>query len=184
MDGCLPSSTTHLYTGHHGSGHKRSMFYHRMTSKAQQQHSVPLETHIYHDLSANQRNLLVPLEIYLKIAHLAEDYAASSDMNTFLLSIMGGTFVSLGAATAFMVAGTLNEAPYNPDTSLVNYGMYKLIYGAFGYPFAFTSKLRFQFFPLPHPLVTRVLFLLLFSHYHDGYQFVHQYLSILLRWYA
>jgi hypothetical protein len=48
-------------------------------------------------------------------------------------------FVSLGAATAFLVAGSLNQSPSSPEEDEHNYGVFKLVYSAFGYPFAFTA---------------------------------------------
>lgn len=98
------------------------------------------DLHVYHELHANNRNLLLPVEIYVKVAHIGGDYALTPIHQNILLSIVGGMFVALGAATAFMVAGTMSEAPSNPDTAERNYGVFKLIYAAFGYPFAFTGK--------------------------------------------
>jgi formate/nitrite transporter FocA (FNT family) len=47
--------------------------------------------------------------------------------------------VGLGAATCFLVGGALNQAPGYADKSQHNYGIYKTIFGAFGFPFAFMA---------------------------------------------
>lgn len=94
---------------------------------------------IYHDLHASQRILLSPLEIYVKARHIGETKPHMDTLKTFFLSVLGGSFVALGAATTFYVGGTLNQASWYPDASQHNYGIYRMIVGAFGYQMGFTA---------------------------------------------
>jgi formate transporter len=94
---------------------------------------------IYHDLHVSQRLLLSPLEIYVKARHLGETKPHMEIYKSFFLSVLGGIFISLGAATTFIVGGNLNQAPWYPDETQHNYGVYKLVVGAFGYQMGFTA---------------------------------------------
>jgi formate transporter len=94
---------------------------------------------IYHDLHVSQRLILSPLEIYVKARHLGDTKPHMEVYKTFFLSVLGGMFIALGAATTFIVGGNLNQAPWYPDASQHNYGVYKLIVGAFGYQMGFTA---------------------------------------------
>jgi formate transporter len=94
---------------------------------------------IYHDLHATQRMLLSPLEIYVKARHTGETKPHMESYKTFFLSVLGGSFIALGAATTFIVGGNMNQAPAYPDASQHNYGVYKLVVGAFGYQMGFTA---------------------------------------------
>lgn len=94
---------------------------------------------IYHDLHASQRSLLSPLEIYVKARHVGETKPHMDSYKTFFLSVLGGSFVALGAATTFIVGGNMNEAPWYPDASQHNYGVYRMAVGAFGYQMGFTA---------------------------------------------
>ena len=94
---------------------------------------------IYHDLHVSQRLLLSPLEIYVKARHLGETKPHMEFYKTFFLSVLGGIFIGLGAATTFIVGGNLNQAPWYPDETQHNYGVYKLVVGAFGYQMGFTA---------------------------------------------
>jgi formate transporter len=94
---------------------------------------------IYHDLHVTQRTFLMPLEIYVKARHAGETKPHMEIYKTFFLSVLGGVFVALGAATTFIVGGNMNQAPAYPDASQHNYGVYKLVVGAFGYQMGFTA---------------------------------------------
>jgi formate transporter len=94
---------------------------------------------IYHELHATQRQILTPAEVYIKARHVGESKAEMAWYKIFLLSVIGGSFVSLGAATTFFVAGNMKEASWNPDVDERNYGMYRLVLGAFGYQMGFTA---------------------------------------------
>lgn len=83
--------------------------------------------------------LLTPTEVYVKAAHLGTKKAQVLWWKTLILSILGGGYIALGGATCYLVAGTLNQAPGFPDSSQHNTGIYRLIFGAFGFPFAFTA---------------------------------------------
>ncbi|KAJ1437275.1 Formate/nitrite transporter-domain-containing protein [Ochromonadaceae sp. CCMP2298] len=112
---------------------------HTVSSRDLEGTSASYDVHVYHDLHPHSRHLLVPPEIYSKIVHLGKEYGATPSVQTLLLSIIGGMFVALGAATAFLVAGSLNQAPSSPEIDQHNYGVFKLVYSAVGYPFAFTA---------------------------------------------
>lgn len=94
---------------------------------------------IYHDLHATQRLCLTPLEIYVKSRHSGETKPHMDSYKTLFLSILGGAYVSLGAATTFYVGGNMKEASWNPNVSERNYGVYRLVVGAFGYQMGFTA---------------------------------------------
>jgi formate/nitrite transporter len=98
------------------------------------------DEHRYHALYPAMRMYLTPTEIYAKIVHIGEEKARMSWWKTLILSIIGGSVIGLGAGTAYYVGGNLKEAPLVSDfPSDENYGYFKLIFGAFGYPFGFTA---------------------------------------------
>ena len=56
-----------------------------------------------------------------------------------ILSMVAGGYVGLGGTTCYLVGGALNQAPGFSDASQHNYGIYKAVFGAFGFPFAFMT---------------------------------------------
>ncbi len=89
-------------------------------------------------MTSLSRILLSPQEVY----HECVDSAKHKTKYTFgklcMLTIIGGAYVGLGATTCFLVGGLLRQA--NPSLSdEFNYGFYKLVFGAVGFPMGFTS---------------------------------------------
>lgn len=83
--------------------------------------------------------ILSPAEIVKKCTHAGQEKAKLPFAKLALLSVIAGGYVGLGFSTCLMVGGNLLEAPSDPDKSLVNVGYFKLIFGAVGFPFAFTA---------------------------------------------
>lgn len=97
------------------------------------------DEHVYHNLHADHRMLLTPTEVYVKAVHSGEEKAKLAWWKTLILSIVAGGYVGLGGTTCYLVGGTLNAAPGFADATKHDYGIYKLIFGAFGFPFAFMA---------------------------------------------
>jgi formate/nitrite transporter len=85
--------------------------------------------------------ILSPNEIFAEIEHIGHEKAQYPWYKVFMLSVIAGGYVSLGASTCLLVGGTMKQAPWNPDTGEQNYGLFKLVYGAVGFPFAFMAIL-------------------------------------------
>lgn len=83
--------------------------------------------------------ILSPPEIYAEIAHLGYEKAQYPWYKVLALSIIAGGYVGLGAATCYLIGGMMNQAPWYPDEQQHNYGVFKLVFGAVGFPFAFMS---------------------------------------------
>jgi formate/nitrite transporter len=80
-------------------------------------------------------------QVYAECAHLGYEKAQYPWYKVLALSIVAGGYVGLGASTCYLVGGMMNEAPWYPDASKHNYGLFKLVFGAFGFPFAFMTIL-------------------------------------------
>lgn len=83
--------------------------------------------------------ILSPPEIYAEIAHLGYEKAQYPWYKVLALSIIAGGYVGLGAATCYLIGGMMNQAPTYPDASQHNYGLFKLVFGAVGFPFGFMT---------------------------------------------
>ena len=83
--------------------------------------------------------ILSPEQIYQEIVHKGELKTKCSHFKFALLSILAGIYVSMGFSVCLIVGGLLSEAPWNPDKTKINVGVFKLIYGAVGFPFGFTT---------------------------------------------
>jgi formate/nitrite transporter len=83
--------------------------------------------------------ILSPPEIYAEIAHLGYEKAQYPWHKVLALSVVAGCYVGLGAATCYLIGGMMNQAPSFPDASQHNYGIFKLVFGAVGFPFAFMT---------------------------------------------
>jgi formate transporter len=62
-----------------------------------------------------------------------------STIKLILLGIIGGAYVSMGASLCLLVGGMMKQAPWNPNTDEQNYGLFKLVFGAIGFPMGFTA---------------------------------------------
>lgn len=85
--------------------------------------------------------VLSPPEIYTHCAHLGFEKAQYPWYKFLALSIIAGGYVGLGASTCYLIGGLMNQAPWYPDASQHNYGVFKLVFGAVGFPFAFMAIL-------------------------------------------
>lgn len=85
--------------------------------------------------------ILPPADLYEEITHMGERKALYPWYRVLLLSVVAGGYVGLGASTCYLVGGMMNEAPWFPDAAQHNYGLFKLVFGAVGFPFAFMSIL-------------------------------------------
>jgi len=83
--------------------------------------------------------ILSPPEIYALCTKKGADKARYPLLKLLLLSIIAGGYVGLGASTCYLVGGMMSQAPWNPIASEQNYGLFKLVFGAFGFPFAFMA---------------------------------------------
>lgn len=83
--------------------------------------------------------ILSPPEIYAEITHLGYEKAQYPWYKVLALSIVAGGYVGLGAATCFLIGGMMNQAPWFPDVEQHNYGLFKLVFGAVGFPFSFAT---------------------------------------------
>lgn len=85
--------------------------------------------------------MLSPPELYAECAHLGYEKAKYPLYKVMLLSLVAGGYVGLGASTCYLVGGMMTQAPWNPHISEQNYGVFKFVFGIFGFPFAFMSIL-------------------------------------------
>lgn len=93
----------------------------------------------YESIAKKKALILSPPEIYAEIAHLGYEKAQYPWYKVLALSIIAGGYVGLGAATCYLIGGLMNQAPSYPDKSQHNYGVFKLVFGAVGFPFAFMT---------------------------------------------
>lgn len=99
------------------------------------------ESEAFESVSKKQALILSPPELYAEITHLGYEKSLYPWYKVLLLSIIAGGYVGLGATTCFLIGGLMKQAPWNPNTSEQNYGVFKLVFGAVGFPFAFMSIL-------------------------------------------
>eukprot|EP00200_Dunaliella_tertiolecta_P000484 CAMPEP_0202365834 /NCGR_PEP_ID=MMETSP1126-20121109/16697_1 /ASSEMBLY_ACC=CAM_ASM_000457 /TAXON_ID=3047 /ORGANISM="Dunaliella tertiolecta, Strain CCMP1320" /LENGTH=340 /DNA_ID=CAMNT_0048960783 /DNA_START=406 /DNA_END=1428 /DNA_ORIENTATION=+ len=85
--------------------------------------------------------ILSPPEIYREIARTGGEKCKFPFYKLAYLSILAGAYIGFGFATALLVAGTMNQAPSNPDKSQVNVGVYRLVVGFFSFPFSLAMVL-------------------------------------------
>ncbi|KAG2490872.1 hypothetical protein HYH03_010790 [Edaphochlamys debaryana] len=83
--------------------------------------------------------VLSPAEIFAECAHHGEEKAKFPWYKITILCIIAGCYVSFGYTTCMLVGGMLNQAPGVGLAIEENYGLYKLIFGAVGFPFGFTA---------------------------------------------
>lgn len=85
-----------------------------------------------------KRIMLNPMETYEECVSITKKKVKYSLFKLSLLTIIGGAYVGLGATTCFLIGGLLRQA--NPKlTEEYNYGVYKLVFGAIGFPMGFTA---------------------------------------------
>jgi formate/nitrite transporter len=99
------------------------------------------ESHAFESVAKKNALMLSPPELYAEITHLGVEKSKYPWYKVFLLSIVAGGYVGLGASTCYLIGGMMNEAPWFPDTEKHNYGVFKLVFGAVGFPFAFMTIL-------------------------------------------
>jgi formate/nitrite transporter len=97
------------------------------------------ESHAFESIAKKKALILSPPELYAEITHLGVEKSKYPWYKVMLLSIVAGGYVGLGATTCYLIGGMMNQAPWYPDESQHNYGLFKLVFGAVGFPFAFMS---------------------------------------------
>lgn len=85
--------------------------------------------------------ILSPQELFREIENIGYEKSQYPWYKVLLLSIVAGSYVGLGASTCFLIGGLMNESPASPNVSQHNYGLFKLVFGSVGFPFAFMSIL-------------------------------------------
>ncbi|GLC41613.1 hypothetical protein PLESTB_000696500 [Pleodorina starrii] len=83
--------------------------------------------------------ILSPAEIYAECAHHGEEKSKFAWYKLWTLSIIAGCYVGFGYTTCLLIGGTLLQAPGVGKEAEENYGLFKLVYGAVGFPFSFTT---------------------------------------------
>ena len=101
--------------------------------------SVTQKVRAFESVTQRTTAILSPPEIYAKIAQLGYEKAHYPWWKVILLSIVAGGYVGLGATTCFLIGGMMKQAPWNPNVDEQNYGVFKLVFGAVGFPFAFMT---------------------------------------------
>ena len=76
-------------------------------------------------------------ETYNTVNHHGIDKTEYSWKKLIILTLMAGTYVSIGASSGLIVAGSMNQSPSNTDKSQVNLGVFRLVYGFVGLPLGF-----------------------------------------------
>lgn len=80
-----------------------------------------------------------PSEVFEHVVEGCKLKAKYSWKKLLLLTMIGGAYVGLGATTCLLVGGMVSEAPWNPDETKQNYGMFKLVLGSVGFPMGFLA---------------------------------------------
>jgi formate/nitrite transporter len=116
-----------------------SRYCHRAEGKSMPKWHAEWDSHAFESISKKKALILSPPEIYAECAHLGYEKAQYPWYKVLALSIAAGGYVGLGASTCYLVGGMMNQAPWFPDSTQHNYGVFKLVFGAFGFPFAFMT---------------------------------------------
>jgi formate/nitrite transporter len=99
------------------------------------------ESHAFESVSKKKALVLSPPELYSEITHLGYEKANYTCLKVMMLSIIAGGYIGLGSTTCNLIGGMMREAPWNPIGDERNYGVFKLVYGALGFPFSFLTIL-------------------------------------------
>lgn len=78
-------------------------------------------------------------EVYAEVSVLGQEKTKYSWRKLIILTFMAGSYVGLGGATGILLAGSMNQAPSNPDKTQVNVGVFRLVYGVFSLPLGFLA---------------------------------------------
>ena len=81
--------------------------------------------------------IIPPSPLYNEISNIGYEKTNYPWFKFLLLSIIGGGYVSLGAATCYYVGGNMKEAVWNTNKEEQNYWLFRLVFGAFGFPMGF-----------------------------------------------
>ncbi|KAF5836187.1 hypothetical protein DUNSADRAFT_6296 [Dunaliella salina] len=92
----------------------------------------------FESVSKKQCQILSPPEIYAEIAHLGAEKSKYDWYKLVMLAFLAGCYLSFGYSTALLVSGTMEQAPSNSDKDKVNMGIFRLLFGLFGFPLALT----------------------------------------------
>ncbi|PNW80928.1 hypothetical protein CHLRE_07g335600v5 [Chlamydomonas reinhardtii] len=90
-------------------------------------------------VSIKHSYILSPPEIFAECAHHGEEKYNYPWYKLWVLTIIAGCYVGFGYTTCLLVGGMLDQAPGVGSPEEENYGLYKLIFGAVGFPFGFTT---------------------------------------------
>lgn len=112
---------------------------HRSPQKVMPKWHAEWNSEAFESISKKKALILSPPELYAEITHLGYEKSLYPWYKVLLLSIIAGGYVGLGATTCFLIGGMMKEGPWNSNTSEQNYGVFKLVFGAVGFPFAFMS---------------------------------------------
>lgn len=93
----------------------------------------------FESVAVKRSFILSPAEIFAECAHHGEEKAKFPWYKIWILTIIAGCYVGFGFTTCLLVGGMLQQAPEVGTPEQYNYGIYKLIFGAVGFPFAFTT---------------------------------------------
>lgn len=93
----------------------------------------------FESVSMKKSFILSPAEIYAECAHHGEEKSKYPWYKIWILSMIAGCYVGFGYTTCLLIGGNLSFAPGIGSEEDTNYGLYKLIFGAVGFPFGFTT---------------------------------------------
>ncbi len=134
---CSNNTYSHTHQSHHGLHMRKHL--NRSKRYSMPKWHATWESNAFESTAKKKALILSPPELYAEITHLGVEKSQYPWYKVLLLSIVAGGYVGLGASTCYLIGGLMNEAPWNPDKEEQNYGVFKLVFGAVGFPFAFMS---------------------------------------------
>jgi len=123
------------------ANHQQHTFRKSRRKKTMPRWHATWESQAFESVAKKKALILSPPELYAEITHLGTEKSKYPWYKVLMLSIVAGGYVGLGASTCYLIGGMMNQAPWYPDATQHNYGLFKLVFGAVGFPFAFMSIL-------------------------------------------